>query len=362
LGATSVGVDLITVLGGLTPAAPRKEPAMTDTSPSEQMFRMITGLWVSQAIGTVADLGIADALAGGAGTAAEVAARVSADERSVFRLLRACATVGIVTHDEQDRFALTPLGATLRSDAAGSMRGMAIAQTAPGHWLPWGNLRAAVRSGERQTPRALGAELFDYYGQHGEEAAAFMGAMDDLSRLVAAELVRLAGVDRVSLAVDVGGAQGTLVTAVLGASTAGRGVLLDLQHVVPGAKAAIAKAGLASRCEVVAGDFFTAVPAGGDLYLLKQILHDWDDDQAGAILASCARAMRPDGRVLIVEMVIPDDRRPTAAQFMDLNMLVLVPGRERTVREYRTLLARSGLTMRRVIETHSPFQIIEATR
>jgi hypothetical protein len=326
------------------------------------MFRIITGLWVSQAVGTVAELGIADELAKGPLSAAEVAARVGADQSATFRLLRACASVGILVHEENDRFSLTPLGTMLRSDVPGSMRGMAIAQTAPGHWLPWGKLRDAVRTGQRQTPATLGSEIFEYYGKNAKEAGAFMGAMDTLSALVAMELVRVVDLGGAQAAVDVGGAHGVLIAALLRANPSLQGILLDLPHVVAGARDSMAKGGLGGRCEVVTGDFFAAVPSGGDIYLLKQILHDWDDEQSLTILRNCAKAMKPGGRVLIVEMVIPDDRRPTPAQLMDLNMLVLLPGRERTAAEYRELLARAGLTTVRILDTHSPFQIVEASR
>jgi hypothetical protein len=320
------------------------------------MFRMITGLWVSQMIGTLAELGLVDRLADGAATAGELARQVGADERATFRLLRASACLGIVTHEGGDRFSLTPLGATLRSDVAGSMRGLAITQTAPGHWLPWGRLREAVRSGHRQAPAALGCEIFEYYGQNLDEGGAFTSAMHGLAALVASELVRLVDWSGVSTIVDVGGARGALVSAVLEARPSCRGVLFDLPHVVAGAGESLA----AARCEAVAGDFFEWVPSG-DVYLLKQVLHDWDDEQAVGILRNCAAAMTPNGRVLVIEMVIPDDGRPTPAQLIDLNMLVMLPGRERTAREYGDLLVKAGLRLRRFVETESPFQIIEAT-
>jgi O-methyltransferase domain len=165
---------------------------------------------------------------------------------------------------------------------------MAIAQSAPGHWLPWARFRDAILSGTRQTPAALGAEIFEYYGTHPEEAAAFSGAMEGLSAMVASEVAENVDTHGVVRVVDVGGANGTLLSALLSANGALSGTLLDLPHVVAGATAALTAAGLAGRCEVVAGDFFESVPEG-DLYLLKQILHDWDDAQCRTILASCAR-------------------------------------------------------------------------
>jgi hypothetical protein len=248
----------------------------------------------------------------------------------------------------------------LRSDVAGSMRSVAISQTAPGHWLPWGRLRDVIRTGRRQTPAALGAEIFEYYAANAQEGTAFAGDSNGLPSLVMTEIARVLDLGGRSLAVDVGGAHGSLVVALLRANPPLRGLIVDLPHVVEGAQRAVEAAGLAGRCRVVAGDFFAGVPAGGDVYLLKQILHDWNDEQARIILGHCARAMRPGGRLFLIEMLVPDDRRPTPVQLMDLNMLVMLPGRERTVGEYRALLERTGLELLRVIETRTPLYVLEA--
>jgi SAM-dependent methyltransferase len=326
--------------------------------PSQTMFHMITGLWVSQAVGTAAALAVPDHLSAGARSAADVARDTGCDAGAMFRLLRALASVGVLRQDGE-RFALTPLGETLRSNVPGSMRDMAIAQTAPGHWRPWGELREAVRTGQRRTLSALGAEIWDHYARTPAEGAAFSGAMHNLSALVAGEVARLVDTSAAHRAVDVGGAHGTLIAALLRANTALHGVLVDLPQVAAGARAALDATGIGARCEVIGGDFFQGVP-DGDLYVLKQVLHDWNDEQAAAILGHCARGLRAGGRILIVEMVIPDDGRPSPAQLMDLNMLVMLPGRERTGHEYAALLSAAGLRMERIIETHSPFQIVEA--
>jgi len=329
--------------------------------PPELMFRLIAGFWVSQAIGVAADLAVPDRLAERPQSAEELARSAGVDAGALFRVLRALATVGVLRRADDGRFSLTALGETLRSNVPGSMRDLAIAQSAPGHWLPWGKLGEAVRTGNRQTTSTLGCEIWDHYAKSPKEARAFSGAMNNLAALVAGEVAANVDASRARVAVDLGGAHGTLLAAMLEANPRLRGVLFDLAHVVPGARAAMEALGYASRCEVVAGDFFASVP-GADVYLLKQILHDWDDDQATRILANCNQAMAPDGRLLVVEMVIPDDGRPTPAQLMDLNMLVMLPGRERTLSEYRGLFDRAGLRFVRLIETHSPFQILEAAR
>lgn len=330
-----------------------------DTSAPQKMFQMITGYWVSQTVGTIAELGLVDRLTEEADTPEGLASRIGVDPRALARLLRTAGAVGLVARGPDGRWAPTPLGATLHSAAPGSMRDMAIAQTAPGHWLPWGRLTDAVKTGARQTPAALGAEIFEHYGKNPREAAAFSGAMRGLSTMVAREVARVLDTRTSSVVVDVGGATGTLLAAVVGANERLHGLLLDLPHVAEAARAALVEAGVGTRCEVLAGDFFQRVPEA-DLYLLKQVLHDWNDEQARTLLRNIASSMRPGGRVVIVEMVIPDDGRPTAAQLMDLNMLVMLPGRERTQAEYTALLADAGLRLERLVETHSPFQILEA--
>jgi hypothetical protein len=329
--------------------------------PAQTMLTMITGYWVSQTIGTIAQLGVVDALAAEPSTPEAIAPRLGAEPRALARLLRAAATVGVVTRDAQGRYAPTPLGNTLRTGVPGSLANMAIAETAAGHWLPWGRLVDAIRTGSRQTPAALGGEIFEYYGKNPREAASFTAAMGDLAGLAAAEVARVLECKSASRVVDVGGANGTLVAAVLRANPNLAGTVLDMPHVVADAKAALEAAGLAGRCEVVAGDFFSRVPEA-DVYLLKQILHDWDDTQCIKILRNCAAAMRPGGRVVVVEMVIPDDGHPTLAQLMDLNMLVMLPGQERTRSEYASLFDAAGLRFQALTETHSPFQMIEAVR
>lgn len=326
----------------------------------QQMFQMITGFWVSQALGAFSELALADELAGGPRTAAQLAATARTDPDATFRLLRMLATVGVVAHDGE-AYALTPLGATLRSDVPGSMRDMARAQTAPGHWLPWGRLRDAVRTGSRQTGAALGAEIFSYYESQPAERAMFLGAMRGLSAAAAVEAPRVYDATPHRTVCDVGGSAGNVACGFLRTNPQLRGVVFALPEVAPLATRSIADAGLSERCTVVGGDFFADVPAA-DLYLLKHILHDWSDDQCKTILANIARRIEPNGRVLVIEMVIPDDSSPSAAQLMDVNMLVMLPGRERTVSQYAALLAAAGLSLVDVRPTHSPMSVIVAER
>jgi hypothetical protein len=335
---------------------------MTLETPPAAMMGLITGYWVSQSVGVVAQLGVADQLVSGPRDSDELALAVGADPQAMYRVLRLLAGLGVFAEVAPRTFGLTPLGETLRSDAPGSVRNFAITETAPGHWLPWGRLHDSLRTGRPMAREALGMELFDWYARNPEEASFFNAAMGNLSALAADELVRVYDVAAAGTVVDVGGAHGLLLAAVLRANRAARGILFDLPHVIATAADALAAEGVSDRCELVSGDFFEAVPDGANLHLLKQIVHDWDDERATLLLRNCHRALRPGGRMVLVEMVLPEDNRPSPAQAMDLNMLVLLGGRERTEEEYRRLLRGAGFRLERVIPTHSPFSVIEATR
>lgn len=339
------------------------ETAQHDGHPMpDVMFQLITGYWVSQAVGVAARLGVADHLAAAPRSSDELARAVGADPQALYRVLRMLASIGVFRETAPGSFASTPLGETLRTDAPGSMRYFAIAETAFGHWAPWGRLLDSVQTGRPMAREALGEELWQWYGENPEEAGFFSAAMGNLSALAASELVRVYDCMTVTTVADVGGAHGVLLAAILDANPAARGILLDLPHVIATAGEVIEERGLADRCELVSGDFFAAVPGGADLHILKQIVHDWDDEQATRILTTCHRALAPAGKLLLIEMVVPPDNRPSPAQPMDLNMLVLLGGRERTAEEYRSLLGGAGFRMERIIPTHSPFSIVEATR
>jgi SAM-dependent methyltransferase len=323
------------------------------------MMQLITGYWLSQSLGVVARLGVPDQLAAGPRGATELARAVDADPAALGRVLRLLASIGVLAEPEPGMYALAPLGETLRSDVPGSLRDFAIAETAYGHWQPWGRLLESVRTGEPQPRAALGIELWEWYGQHPEEAAYFSRAMGNLAALAAHELLRLYDFSTARVVVDVGGAYGELLTTVLEAHPRLQGVLLDLPHVAAEAEAVLAARGVRDRCTVVGGDFFAAVPPG-DVLLLKQVVHDWDDAHALQLLQRCRAALAPGGRVLLVEMVLPTDNQPSPAQPMDLNMLVMLGGRERTEAEYRALLAGAGLALTGVTPTHAPFSVLEA--
>ena len=304
---------------------------LADASIARQMSDMIRAYRISQIVGTIALLEIPDRLASGARTAGELASLIDCHAGATHRLMRAASDLGLVELGPDALFTLTALGHSLRSDVTGSVRDSAIALTSSGHWLPWGRLSVAVRTGRRQTAETLGAELFEYYSDNPAEGRAFTGAMSVSSMEVAGGVAHVLDTSSAKLVVDVGGASGALISTLLMKNPALTGAILERSEVVPRAQAAVAERGLASRCHVFEGNFFLSVPEA-DIFLLKHIIHDWDDDQSILILSNCARALRPKGRVVLVERVLPESDCGTEASLADLNMLVLLPGRERTQR------------------------------
>ncbi|HEX2064598.1 MAG TPA: methyltransferase [Acidimicrobiales bacterium] len=329
------------------------------TSPAVELRRMIFGHLVSQTVATVARLGVADRLSGGPRSAASLARSTGADPDALHRLLRAAAGLGLVEEVEPSVFALTTVGEWLRSDGR-SLRDLAIALAGEGHWLPVERLHEVVMTGRPAAEPALGTDLWDYYRHHPEEGAAFAAAMGNVSAAVAEEVVARYEVAPFRRMVDVGGSHGVLLAALLRANPDATGVLFDRPEVVTGARDALARRGLTERVELVEGDFFEEVPSGGDLYLLKHILHDWDDERAGRILERCHEAAPPGATLLVVERLLGPGADAVAA-LADLLMMVLFGGRERTADEYRRLLAGAGWKVQRVVPL-SMFGLVEATR
>ena len=332
----------------------------TGAPPAAALIQLCMGLRMSQALFVAAQLGIADHLADGARTNAELAAATQTHPQSLRRLLRALTALDIFTERADGCFALTDVGQQLRSDHPQSLRSRVLFLTGEERWRCWGDLIGSVRSGEAATEYVLGASLFDYYAAHPEASAIHDAAMAEASALSGPAILRAYDFARFHTIVDVGGGTGQLLRDILQANPALSGILFDLPHVVAGAE------GLADSCAVVGGSFFDAVPVGGHAYLLKQILHDWGDEAAIAILAACRAAMPPDGTLLVIERVLPEraERGQALDAFLiDLEMLTMTPGgRERTANEFRTLLAHSGFALTRIVPMASPLSIIEARR
>jgi hypothetical protein len=326
---------------------------------TDRMIQMITGYWVSQVVHAAATFSLADHLAKGPATAEDIASAEGTDPWATFRLLRTCASLGMVTYDGRSRFAATSLLDTLRKENPKSLRGLAVSLPAPGHWLPWGRFTDAVKTGQSQTVPALGAGIFEYFATHAAEAAAFTEAMTSLTSTVAEETAQVIDTSAVNIVADIGGAGGAMLHALLRVHPDLQGIVFDRPHVVASASAAAEKLGDQGRVTAVGGDFFDSVPEA-DLYLLKHILHDWDDAACICILKNCRRALRPGGRVAVIEMLLDEIGKPGMAALYDVTMMVMSPGRERSLAEYRGLFEAAGLSATTVTQTATPMVILEA--
>ncbi|MED5811395.1 methyltransferase [Mycolicibacterium sp. 050232] len=323
------------------------------------MLEMILGAWVSQGITVAAQLGVADALAAGPLRPEELARRVGADPDALNRLMRALVGEGVFRRTRDGRYALNALGETLRKDAPVSIAGMAKFVGSPQHREHWSHLADAVRTGEAIIPKLRGQGAFDYLSSEPELGSIFNDAMTSISELAIAPVVAAYDFTRFGTIADVGGGHGRLLAAVLTATPTARGVLYDLPHVVEGAPAILDKYEVTNRVHVVPGSFFDSVPAGADAYLMKNIIHDWPDGEALAILRNIRAAAAPGTTLLLVEGVIPDHDREFLGKWTDMEMLIGIAARERTEDDYRKLYQEAGFRLTRVVETASPFSLVE---
>jgi hypothetical protein len=323
------------------------------------LAEMMSGPWIAQAISTVATLGIADHLRDGPLPPSTLAVRVGADPSALYRVLRALASKGVFAEDEEGRFSLTARAEPLRSDVPGSQRAYAMMLGTQWHWRSWGELLHSVRSGKPAFDHVFGQPVFAYYADHPEAQRMAAAALTSRSATENDAIVR--SYDFVGRAVvDIAGGEGSLLAAILSANPDARGTLFERASVLASARSLLEKAAVAGRCALTAGDFFAAVPRGGDVYILKKVIHDWDDARAAAILRNCRAAMGETARLLLIETVVPPGNEPSSAKLLDLLMLVYAGGRERTEAEYRALLAGADLDMLRIISTPAGINIIEA--
>ncbi|MBV8275002.1 MAG: methyltransferase [Verrucomicrobia bacterium] len=325
----------------------------------DQMMGIVMGGLQTQVAGAVATYSIADHLAKGSATADEIATWEGIDPQATFRLLRACASLGLVIYDGT-RFSTTPLLGTLRRDVPGSLQSLVVAWTSPGHWQPWGRLSAAIRTNAPQTVPTLGTSIWDYYKQQPEEGGAFTKAMHGFTSGIIEDVVQKLDTSNVKLAVDIGGASGTLVHGLMAANPHLSGIVVDLPEVIGSAEAAAHELGLSNRSTAVPSNFFEWVPAG-DLYLLKHVLHDWNDDEVVSILKRCRESILPGGKIAVIEILLGEVGEPPMGPLMDLNMMVMLTGRERTLDEYRRLIEKAGFHFSKVKPIRSPMVVMEAT-
>jgi hypothetical protein len=274
--------------------------------------------------------------------------------------MRALAGLGILTEKDQQRFALTPLGEALGTGAPGSARATLLAFCGPAFWHSWEEMPYALETGKTGFERAMGMPFFEYLAKHPEEASYFSEAMVGYHGPEPPAVAAAYDFSGIGTLVDVGGATGNMLAAILGRHTGPRGVLFDRPHVVREAPPLLKSHGVEARVTIEAGDFFDTVPAGGDAYLLSHIIHDWNEDQCLAILGHCRKAIRPDGRLLIIETVLPPGDTPHQGKVQDMVMLVFPGGQERTEAEYASLLGKAGFRLNRVVPTESVVSVVEA--
>ena len=310
--------------------------------PSMALRRLVNGYQVTQALHVAAVLGLADLLADGPRTSDELAVVTTSHPETLYRLLRALAGVGVFREEDERRFALTDLGACLRSDAPEPIGGWAVFVGESYHWQAWNALLHSVQTGENAFRHVHGIDSWTFRSRHPELSASFDRAMTDLSRQLSAAILAAYDFGCSGQIVDVGGGNGAFLAAILAKHPEMRGVLFDQPHVVSGAGPVLTAAGVADRCEVVGGSFFDAIPTGGDAYILKAILHDWEDAPCLQILQTCRRAMADGTALLVVERELGRPNQDPDAKFSDLNMLVGPMGRERTPAEYAALFTAAG--------------------
>lgn len=331
---------------------------MSEPSPQEQLARLAGGYWHTQAIYVAAKLGIADSLKDGPRSADELAALVGAHPRALYRLLRALASLGVFGEDDRGRFALTPMAECLRRDVPGSVRALCIMR---GEWQyeAWGQLLHSVRTGRPGFEKVYGVPMFDFLAAHPEKGKLFDEAMTGIHGSETAAMLDAYDLSGIGVLADVGCGNGEVMTTVLKRYPGMQGVLFDRPAVIERTRANLEAAGLAGRWEVRAGDFFESVPAGADAYLLRHVIHDWDDDRSVAVLRNCRAAAGKRGRLLVVEGIVPPGNGPSVSKFFDLAMMVLPGGMERTEEEYRRLFEAGGFSLGRVVPTRSWVSVIE---
>ena len=331
-------------------------------SPEEAVGQMALGYWISQALRTMAVLGLADHLSAGPRTVDELAGQSGAHAPSRDRLLRALSALSLCARDEEGRVRLTQLGELLRSDAPDSWKSSVLMITAPHIQRAWEKLPEAVRTGEPAFARIHGVGFWDYLATHPEEGALFDAAMSGDAEERAEALLAACDLSGVNTIVDVGGGQGKLLAAVLAAVPGLRGILTDRSEVVAGAGEVLRRAEVADRCAVVGSDFFASVPSGGDAYILAQIIHDWPKQKALDILRTCHRAMAPAARLWLIEQVIEPNEDSVGVTILDLMMLILFGGQERTAEEYEELLEAAGFGEIRVLPAETDWSVVEGVR
>lgn len=333
-----------------------------DDQPTTAMLRVVTNFWISRAVYVAAKLGLADLLKEGPQTAEEIAVATQTHAPSLYRVLRALAGAGILIEDEQHRFTLTAVGAVLRTDIEGSLRAWVSVQLGDEHYRAWGDPLYSVQTGEIAFDHIFGMGAWKYRAQNPAHAKVFDEAMANLTGIYNGAVLSSYSFSQFRRIVDIGGGDGGLLVAILQRNPGVKGVLVDVPHVAEKARKRIEGANLVDRCQIVAGDAFISVPDHGDAYILSRVIHDWDDSRSVDLLRNCHRAMTTDGKLILIEGVIPSGNESHIIKYFDLNMMTLNGGRERTAEEFEALLIAGGFNVLRITPTTTAMSIVEAER
>ena len=321
--------------------------------------QMITGYWTSQAIYVAAKLELADKLAGGPKSAEALAAETMTNPGALFRLLRALSSVGVFTQQADNQFANSPLSDPLRKSAEESQWAMAV-MMGEEHFAAWGQLLYSIQTGQGSFRKVFGEGVFDFLGKHPEQAKVFDAAMTSIHGAETKLMNDAYDFSVFQTLCDVGGGNGKTLIEVLQRHPQLQGTLFDLPHVVERAKPNLEAAGVSNRCQFVGGNFFKKIDVRADAILMRHIIHDWDDAKCVTILKNCRAALAPGGKVLVVESVVPVGNEPGFVKWLDLTMLTIPEGKERTADEYRELFAAAGLKLTRIVRTAGELDVIEA--
>jgi hypothetical protein len=327
--------------------------------PDEALMRMLFAPLGAQALHVAAKLRIADLLIDGPKNVTDLAQKTSSDESSLYRVLRALTSFGVFAEKSNRVFELTPSAELLRSNVKGSLRDIATFMGEDWHWEVWGQMLYSVQTGKPAWAKVHGKEVFPYFSENKQAARIFDDAMSSNTSLAIEALLKAYDFSQFGILVEVAGGHGRLLAAVLAATPRLKGILFDQPYVIDGAGEYLKDSEVVSRIELQSGDFFVSVPRGGDAYLMKHIIHDWDDERALSILRNVKGAMNPGSKLLLVEVVISGENTPDVGKFVDLEMLVSPGGKERTAAEYDELFAQAGFKLTRIIPTESPYSVIE---
>jgi len=335
--------------------------ATTAPDPTQHIFQLATGYVISMALQLAVRVGVADHLAAGPRTAKELAAATGTNEDALYRVLRALASVGVFDEVEPKRFALTPAADILRKDSPRSVHDLVLFIADPLHLRVYADAIESLRTGRPAAEKTLGKSVFEWFAEHPEYSSTFNNAMTNMSAALIPAVLEAYDFGDIGVLVDVAGGHGQVLRSILRQHPAMRGILMDLDHVIAGSKPYIEADGVADRCQAVTGDFFKAVPPGGDAYLMKHIIHDWSDAHCRTILDLMRAKLPPQGRVLLCELVVTGEKGPTPAKLLDIEMLVVTEGgKERTEEEFAALFAASGFRLNRIVPTSRPIAMIEA--